>query len=196
MNHKVSLELELLEQAADSLRFRLAVRNCSSVKLLFPYPEIRGLRFGNKASRQESEWYTQLLVSASWAGFTLQPGGIKAIEYRVRPCAVESPAEDDHTDYFRWCVELPAGEYLAWFRFQVDEDYFCGDSHYHYEDLLREAESERAIVWTGEARSNRVHLARAEQAAAADGGRELGSRVFVAARRGRRCSAWCSAAWT
>jgi hypothetical protein len=73
VNHELSLKLELLEQDVDGLRFRLLFRNQSDVKILLPYPEIHSLRFGNKATKQESEWYTRLLVSASWGGFTLRP---------------------------------------------------------------------------------------------------------------------------
>ena len=50
--------------------------------------------------------------------------------------------------------------YLVWFRFHVGEGYFCCDSHYRFKDLLREAESEDAVVRTGEIRSNRLHLVR------------------------------------
>jgi hypothetical protein len=160
VKHELSLTLVLLEQAADGFRFRLVFRNRSEAKVLVPYPEIHGLRFANKATMQESEWYTHLLVSASWGGFTLRPSEEKVIEYRVRPCGLEAPTEDDYFDYYRWCVELPPGEYLVWFRFEVGEDYFCPDSHYHYIDLFREAESAQAVVWTGQVLSNRLTLSR------------------------------------
>jgi hypothetical protein len=160
MNHDLSLTLELLGQAADGLRFRLLFRNRSDVKLLFPYPEIHDLRFSNKATMQESEWDTCCFVSASWGGFTLRPGEEKAIEFRVRPCGIKGPAEDDFFDYWRWCVELPPGEYLVWFQFEVGKDYFCCDSHYCYGDLVREAEAVLAVVWMGQVRSNRLSLIR------------------------------------
>jgi hypothetical protein len=68
--------------------------------------------------------------------------------------------EDDHSDYYRWCVELPPGEYSVWLRFEVGEDYFCPDSHYHHQDLVREAGAVQAIVWMGQVLSNRLSLKR------------------------------------
>lgn len=160
MEHDITLSLQLLEQAADCLLFRLGVHNCSNVKLMFPYPEIYGLQFKNKITGQESEWYARLFVSASWAGFALQAGEAEVIEFRARPCSIE-PAGEDHTDdYYRWCVELTAGEYLVEFRFRVGQDYFCPDSHYRFRDVQREAESVGAVVWVGEKSSNGLHLAR------------------------------------
>jgi uncharacterized protein (TIGR02996 family) len=160
--HELSLTLELLEQHPTGLRFRLSVHNRSLVELLLPYPEIHGLRFGNKATRQEAGWGTNSLVSASWAGFTLRPSEVRALEYHVRPRAVGEPVEGFALgDDYRWSVDLPAGEYLVWFQLAVGEDYFCPDSHYRFWDLLREADVKQAVVWTGQARSNRLHLTRA-----------------------------------
>src|SRR5437899_12116067 len=89
LNHRLSLSLGLLENAAEFLRFGLQFCNHSEVNLLLPYPEIHGLRFGNKATLQESEWYTGILMrSSDWAGFTLGPGHTKSFEYRVRPTHV------------------------------------------------------------------------------------------------------------
>lgn len=156
LNHELSLTLEFLEQAPEYLRFLLVFRNCSKAKVLVPLPEIHGLRFGNKATMKECAWYTRLLVSRTWGGFTLGPEEKKVIEYQVRPCDIETSTEDDNSDYYRWCVELPPGEYLVWFQFEVAEDYFCADSHYRYIDLLREAESAQAVVWTGILISNRL----------------------------------------
>src|SRR5262245_45206481 len=102
VEHELSLTLVLLEQTADGLRFRLVLRNCTDAKILLPYPEIHNLRFGNKATMKESEWGTCMLVSASWSGFALGPGEEKAIEYRVRPCDIERPKDDDYSEYFRW----------------------------------------------------------------------------------------------
>jgi hypothetical protein len=160
MDLDLSLTIELLEQNTDCLQFRLLLRNHAGVKLILPVPEIHGLRFCNKATMKESEWYTCLLISSDWAGITLEPGEKKTIDYRVRPCAIDRPAEDDFSDYYRWCVDLPNGEYLVWFRFDVGEDYFCPDSHYRFEDLVREAEEVQAVVWKGKAQSNRLHLVR------------------------------------
>jgi hypothetical protein len=167
VNHELSLTLEFLDQTPDCFRFRLVVRNCSEAKILVPSPEIHGLRFANKATMQESEWCTRLLVSADWSGFTLEPAAEKVIEYRVRPCDTEASTEDlpdyQHwclSDYFRWCVEMPPGDYLVWFRFEVGEDYFCPDSHCRYVGLLREAESAQAVAWTGQLISNQLTLSR------------------------------------
>jgi hypothetical protein len=73
---------------------------------------------------------------------------------------VETPT-DDGTDYYRWSVDLPNGEYRVWLFFEVGEDYFCPDSHYTMEDLRREADQAGASVWKGEVRSNEVQLVHA-----------------------------------
>jgi hypothetical protein len=164
VNYELSLTLELLEHTAEKLRFQLRILNQSGVKLLVPCPEIHGLRFHNKATQQEAEWYTRLLVSSDWVGFTLDSRKARSIEYPVRPYCVAPPARDDGTDYFRWSVALPDGEYLVWFQFRVGEDYFCCDSHYRFHDLQHEAESQVSIVWTGETKSNLLDLARATPA--------------------------------
>jgi hypothetical protein len=167
MNHQLSLSLELLELRARGLRFRMAMQNRSPIRLFFPFPEIHGLRFASADTMEESEWYTSLFVSATGGGFTLNPGDSRAIEWRVRPCEVERPESDDHSDYYRWCVDLPAGEYLAWFRWRVDRDFFDPDSHMRLPDLEREAARSGATVWLGEASSNRVAVAWAHPGAAA-----------------------------
>lgn len=160
MNERLSLALELLGQDPESLLFRVQFRNQSSETLLFPWPEITGIHFGNKGTLRESEWYTALLVQAFWRGFVLVPGGERAFEFRVRPSTIDWPEEDDRSDFYRWCVELPPAEYLVWFQFAVGQAYFCPDSHYRYPDLVREAEARLAEVWTGEVKSNRLHLVR------------------------------------
>ncbi len=161
MNHELSLTLELLAEAPESLLFCLLLHNESAVKMLLPRPDILGLHFGNKTTMQQSEWFTNQFVSSSWGGLTLVPGEEKSIEYHVRPCSVAEPDEDDFSDYYRYCVHLQSGEYMVWFQFDVGKDYFCPDSHYQYGDLLREAEEQQAEVWLGEARSNRLALIRA-----------------------------------
>ena len=117
-------------------------------------------RFGNTATMQEAEWYTGLLVSTAAGGFTLEPGELRAIEWPVRPCDVERPEEDDGSDYYRWCVELPPGEYLAWFRWQVDHDFFDPDSHMRLPDLEYLAAQQGAVVWLGSVISNRLRVVR------------------------------------
>lgn len=160
MTHELSLVLDLLAEEAKSLLFRVLLRNRSAVRLLLPYPEIHNLHFGDKNTHRECEWYFSVFVDSTWAGFVLAPGEEKAIEYRVRPSSVPRPAENDCSDYYRWCVDLLGGEYLVWFQLEAGEDYFCPDSHYRYADLQREAAAERAVVWTGRARSNTLNLVR------------------------------------
>ena len=162
MNHDLTLWLELLEQCAERLIFGICFLNRSLVKLLVPHPEIHGLRFGNRCNMVEADWSTCMLVSSDWSGFTLSPGESKTIEYHVRPTAVRSP-RDDGTDYCRWSVDLPNGEYLVWFTLRVGEDYFCPDSHYGIDDLRSEAEQSNAIVWMGEVKSNRIQVTHARR---------------------------------
>lgn len=91
MTDLLALNLEFLGQAADGLRFRLQIRNTSSVKLLVPRPAINCLHFGNLTT-------------------------------------------------------------------VVDEDYFCRDSNYRYPDLVWLALQENAIVWKGQAISDRFKV--------------------------------------
>lgn len=162
MNHELLLSLELLEQATRGFRFRLHSRNQSSLKLFLPFPEVIGLRFAVAGTTQEAEWYTGLLVSAAGGGFTLDPSETRAFEWKVRPCSVErsEPHEDysDYSDYYRWCVELRRGEYDVWYRWRVDKDFFDPDSHMRLEDLEYSAAREQAVVWQGEAASNRLQV--------------------------------------
>lgn len=174
MNHAMSLTLELLEQRAWGFRFRTTARNDSGMKLFLPLPEVIGLRFGNTATQQEAEWYTGSLVSAAGRGFTLVSGESQAFEWRVRPCSVEPPpqVEGDYSDwdYRRWCVGLHPGAYLVWCQWRVDAEFFDPDSHMRLSDLEYAAEREGAVVWLGQAQSNRVQVVHAEPGAAADGG--------------------------
>jgi hypothetical protein len=117
---------------------------------------------------KESEWYTHILQSSDWGGITLDPGQNKTIEYRVRPTSAKDPS-DDGSDYYRWSVELPTGDYLVWFAFRVGENYFCPDSHYKIKDLRREAEESNAVVWMGEAKSNSLHVTHTEASLATEG---------------------------
>jgi len=167
VNHDLTLSLELRDSSAERLVFELTFLNRSTANLLLPYPEIHGLRFGNVHTMEQSEWYTCILQSSDWAGFSLAPGQSRSIEYFVRPTSVESPKYDG-TDYCRWSVDLPSGEYLVWFMFRVGEDYFCPDSHYRINDLRREAEQSNAVVWMGEVKSNRIQVTHAGRETAAD----------------------------
>jgi hypothetical protein len=158
MNHELSLALELLDQSACGFLFRLTAHNRSAVKLLLPFPEIHGIRFGNTRTTREAEWYTHILQSTAGNGFTLDPGAAWVTDWPVRPCGVAPPAQDEHSDYARWCVELPAGEYSVWFQWSVDADYFDPDSHMRLPDLERMAARAGAVVWQGQAVSNRLRL--------------------------------------
>lgn len=159
MNHKLFLSLELLEQASWRFRFRLLAVNQSAVKLMLPYPEVIGLRFANADTAREAEWYTSLLVSASGGGFTLDPAESRIFEWKVRPCSVERPdSNEGYFEYYRWCVELSAGEYQVWYQWRVNSEFFDPDSHMRLEDLERLAEREKAVTWQGQAVSNRLRV--------------------------------------
>lgn len=160
MNHEITLSLGLIQAAEWGYRFEMTVLNRSSVKLLLPPPEIHGLRFGNKKTMQEAEWFTTILVSAAMGGIFLPPNESSRIDWWVRPHEVEQPEEMDRFDYHRWCVELWPGEYLVWYRWKVDGNYFDPDSHARLPDLSRIAAEEGATVWLGEAISNRLHVVR------------------------------------
>ena len=172
VNHALSLTLEMLEQAAWGLRVRLTVRNDSGATLYLPPPDITGLRFGNTATRQVADWGTYCFVSAAGGEFVLRPAESRSFVWRVRPHSVEPPADDAGMyadfDYYRWCVELVPGDYLAWYQWRVDEGYFDPDTHQTLPGLERAAAGAGAEVWRGQALSNRVRLAHAESGAAAD----------------------------
>ncbi|MCE9528446.1 MAG: hypothetical protein K8R36_20580 [Planctomycetales bacterium] len=154
--NELAITLKLLLQGSESIRFQLTIRNLSQVKLLLPYPEIFDLYFKDVSADKNCEWYTDTLVSATWAGFTIEPDQEKVCDFLVRPCSIESPTVDDGSDYCRWCADLLSGVYEVFFRLSVDEDYFCGDSHYRHSDLLREAKVNEAVVWVGNVESNRL----------------------------------------
>jgi hypothetical protein len=172
LNHALSLKLELLEQATWGFRFRATARNDSEAKLYLPLPEVIGLRFGNTATRQEAEWGTHCLVSTSGGGFALLPGEAWAVEWRVRPRSVEPLAEESGAysdwNYRRWCIALEPGTYLVWWQWRVDKDFFDPDSHMRLPDLERAAQCEGAVVWLGQALSNRLLVVHAEPDAAPD----------------------------
>lgn len=161
MNHEISLSLELVEQAAWEFRFKLTVQNRSDVKLLFPGPEITGIRFCDAATMKEAEWYTCLLVSADCCEFALEPKESCCFEWRVRPSDVERPESTADFDYFRWSVEIPIGNYSVSYRWHVADNYFDPDSHLTLQDLDAAAKREGASVWLGPAVSNRVQFVRA-----------------------------------
>ena len=156
MSEELGLLLELLDQTAAEFKFRLTLHNLSSVRLLLPYPGVFDLSFGSTSTTQEAPWMCRSFVTSDWGGLTLQPNTTTSIEFRVHPCRFGTPDKDD-----RYCIELPPGEYLVWYRLQVNEDYFCPNSHYRYANLLEEAKAMGAKVWCGDLKSNRLNLVRA-----------------------------------
>lgn len=89
--------------------------------------------------------------------FTLDAGESKSFDWRVRPHTVPQPASDDF-DYWRWCVELEPGEYLVWFRWRIDKDFFDPDTHQHLSGLESLATQLGATVWQGQVISNRLRV--------------------------------------
>lgn len=158
MSDTLAMQMTLMSQSTECLEFRLAMRNTSSDKLLVPRPAINCLRFGNMATGKESRWRTRWLDSADWAGYFIDSGEVQTVDYQVRPCSVAKPARNTFSEYARCCVELSAAGYLVWLKFEVNQDYVCGDSHYRYADLVWEALSEEAQVWTGIAMSDRLNV--------------------------------------
>ena len=98
MSGTLVLQLELLSQSSACLIFRLTMQNTSGTKFLVPRPAISGLHFGNMTTGKASQWRTQQLASARWTGFLLEPEEVKEIEYRVRPCSIPMPAENDRSE--------------------------------------------------------------------------------------------------
>jgi hypothetical protein len=156
VNHRISLLLKLLRQTKTSLWFRVALRNCSETTLLLPSPEIYGLHFLNIETSRESRWGASLLVSGPWRGVTLLPGAATKVKFRVRPSDVARPpwCGNTITNYFRFCIPLPRGDYRVWYQHEVGEDYFDPDSHYRFGHLQRRAEVEQSVLWMGRATSN------------------------------------------
>ena len=159
MNHELLLSLELVEQGSWGYCFRLLARNRSSAKLLLPFPEVIGLQFATQGSAEEAEWYTSSLVSAGGRSFTLDPAETRFFEWKVRPCSIEQPKlNEDYSDYYRWCVDLRTNEYDVWYQWRVNKKFFDPDSHMRLEDLEYFAAREHAVVWQGEAASNRLRV--------------------------------------
>ena len=136
MSDTLVLKLDLVRQTADGLRFRLQMRNTSSVKILAPRPVINCLHFGDLATGKPALWHTKLRESGSWTGYFYDSGEVHETEYQVRPSSVAPPAGDNDSEFARCSLDLVPGSYLVWLKLQVDEDYFCGDSHYRYPDLV------------------------------------------------------------
>jgi hypothetical protein len=159
MRGTLTLQLKLVSQSSESLTFRLTIQNSSDTKFVVPRPAISSLHFGNMATGKQSQWQSQSLISGRWNGFFLEPEEDKKIDYRVRPSSIPRKAEEDRSEYSRFCIDLPAADYLVWFKFEVNENYVCGDSHYRYADLVWDAIAAKAQVWTGLTVSNRLKIA-------------------------------------
>jgi hypothetical protein len=162
MNNDLVLCLQLLEQSADFVQFRLSLQSCAVGKLFLPTPEITGLRFRSIIDGREAQWFAGLLVSKADNGFTLAPGATRHFEWRVRPHNIKPPRVEQHSDYdyYRWCIDVPAGEYVVDYCFEVSADYFDPDSHMHLPDLERLARNDGATVWLGKAESNPLTVIR------------------------------------
>ncbi|MCC9606423.1 hypothetical protein LOC68_17935 [Blastopirellula sp. JC732] len=159
MNYQLGLEWKLLEQMPDCLTFALVIRNESKVKLLLPRPEITSIQFENKSTRERCEWGTNLLVSSDWPGFSLEPQESKCFLYHVRPSSAPMPNFGrDTDDYSRWSVDLHVGYYKAWFEMNVDENYFCPNSHLRLPQLKAIALDRDAMVWLGEVKSEAIDV--------------------------------------
>lgn len=158
MSETLEMKLDLIRQTDHGLRFRLLMRNTSSVKILAPRPSINCLHFGNLATGKPAAWHVKLLTSVPWAGFCYGSGDVHETEYHVRPHRVAAPAADTKSEYARCSVNLVPGAYLVWLRMHVDEDYLCRESHYRYPDLVWMALQEQAVVWKGQTMSNRFNI--------------------------------------
>jgi hypothetical protein len=158
MNHELALTLELLSQSETVLQFQLGLHNRSATSLLIPRPQITDLNFRNSSTQIAAQWYTHLLQSKSWASLLLKVDEKTGVRFDVRPCSVSigDSQRYEGLDYCRWCLDLSAGEYFVGYTFAVDEKYFCGDSHYRFKDVLREAEAQQAVAWIGSTSSNEV----------------------------------------
>jgi hypothetical protein len=171
VNHALSLTLILLEQLTWGFRFQVTVRNESGVNLLLPIPQETGLRFGSTATHLEAAWYTTCFVSAVSNGIVLQPGKSWSDEWRVgirHPSIEWSLKEVGNAPSLDWRFrfELTPGTYLVWWQWSVGNDFFDPDTHQTISDLENLAKQAGAVVWRGQALSNRFQVVYAEPDAA------------------------------
>lgn len=160
MNFDISLQLELIDQGDWGFLFRMTVQNHSHARLFLPFPEIVALEFEHTCTLRKQNWFTSLLVSAAFGGFVLEPERCRSIDWRVRPGDVQQSELNDHSDYYRWCLELPPGEYRVRYLWKVDEDYFDPNSHAKMPQLVEWANFEQAAVWQGQVKSNSLRVVR------------------------------------
>jgi hypothetical protein len=167
MQPDLSLLLELLENRIDSIRLRLSICNQSDARLVLPDPDIDGLRFVDTSTMEASKWGAMALWEGPW-GLTIEPRETKQFDYHLPP--VHLVPGDWEGEPAKWdgktfgdefdVIELPSGNYLVWYQMEVGQDYFCCHSGYRLRDFQREAAALQAVAWTGECKSNRLHLSR------------------------------------
>jgi len=143
------------------LSFTLTLRNSSETRLVLPYPDITDLRFRSCTTGDVSEWYTDSFVSSEGAALVLEASTSRVfkLDARFQDVNVEM-LPHEFSEFQRWCVDLPIGEYTAWYTFVVSDDYFDGDSHWRIGDLEREAAAHDAVVWKGQVFSNAITVVR------------------------------------
>jgi hypothetical protein len=164
MQQRLSLLLELHEQARWGYLFCLRMVNEFSHSLFIPTLEITDLHFAPVENPRPLQWYTHLLISAESGGTIIGPTCNQTFMFRARPCAVNEDTTrfHDNWEYRRWCVRLVQGEYLVWYDLSVDESYFNPDSHLRYADIRKMAEQAGANLWYGSAKSNVLNIYHAE----------------------------------
>ncbi|MFO1513193.1 MAG: hypothetical protein U1F83_09825 [Verrucomicrobiota bacterium] len=159
MNHPISLSLTLVGQSHALLKFQLGVVNRAAFPLLLPTPKITGIQFESIFDKRRAEWLTSLLVStAEICDIVLQPAQTRHFEFRVRPDQIEPSRTDALDDYYRYCIDIRPGEYLAHYQLEIGTNYFDPDSHVELPDLERMAKEKNSIVWLGRAESNRIRV--------------------------------------
>jgi hypothetical protein len=158
MNHPITILLDQTRAKLPGYRYSLMITNDSSVRLLFPFPEITGLVFQARGVRQDADWGTSILVSGAGGGHALDPGQSREFNFDVRTSQIERPKEEDLSDYYRWSVALGPRRYDTRFRFGVDSGYFDPVSHWELPELEELAYRENATVWLGQTTSNLVPL--------------------------------------
>jgi len=168
-NNELSLRLEAGRQAWEELQFHLMMENRSDARIFLPWPGMEELEFRRVEDGTVALWYTHLLVSRRGGGLVLEPGASREFRWRVRPRGIASGPLDRGTDFDRWCVDLPAGEYRAGYRFEVGRDFFDPDSHMKLPQLERLAKEENARLWLGSAESNELTVRRGPDTDAAKG---------------------------
>lgn len=150
----LAMNISLLSQLYDRYRFGLAIANVSGRRLLFPWPQITGLRFEREENWEVARWSRGSFVSAAWRGVVLNPSEVREFGYDVVPCDSDSPDEQ----FMRWRVKLNPGVYIVSYRMFMDERYHDLDSHCQIKNVREQAASEVAEAWLGDAVSNELRI--------------------------------------